>query len=274
MRRHVLGLCIAFSCAIPAFSQDHLVNLNVVVLDSHGQPVSDLDADDFQLQDQGKRYRIAAFHKNDATAQMEATAPLGPHDFANRGGAVPPSVTLILLDLLNLAMDQQGYARNQLVTALRHLESSDYVCLYLLTARGPIAIHGLPEAHAETAPGNWTQDLQAKLEDTFAHVNHMTPDMYAEDRVNLTYMALQALAWRLAAFPGRKSIVWISHGVPIAIGAQNAANGAMIHYEPVLRQLSATLDSATISVYPVDSHRPRWFRRTRSRQDERRQACR
>ena len=80
----------------------------------------------------------------------------------------------------------------------------------------------------------------------------MTPDMYAEDRVNLTYMALQALAWRLAAFPGRKSIVWISHGVPIAIGAQNAANGAMIHYEPVLRQLSATLDSATISVYPVD----------------------
>jgi VWFA-related protein len=135
MRRHFLGLCIAFACAIPALSQDHLVNLNVVVLDGHGQPVSDLDADDFQLQDQGKRYRIAVFHKNDATAQMEATAPLGPHDFANRGSAVPPSVTLILLDLLNLAMDQQGYARNQLVTALRHLESPDYVYIYLLTVR-------------------------------------------------------------------------------------------------------------------------------------------
>src|SRR5580704_5143508 len=151
MRRDLLILCIVFASpvfvsAAPPDSEERLVNLNVVVLDSHGQPVSDLTADDFQVQDQGKHSRIAVFHKNDAAVPSEAApAPLGPHEFSNRAGAVSPSVTLILLDLVNLAMDQQGYARNQLVTALRRLESADYVYLYLLTVRGPIAIRGLPE---------------------------------------------------------------------------------------------------------------------------------
>jgi VWFA-related protein len=251
MRSHWITACIVLACAAPAHSQDHLVNLNVVALDSHGQPAADLTADDFQIQDQGKHYRIAVFHKNDAKPQPDGPAALGPHEFSNRSSLALPSVTLILLDLMNLAPNQQGYARNQLVNVLKKMESADYVYLYLLTVRGPVAVRGLPGASADASP-NWTQDIQAKLEDAFAHVNRLTPDMYAEDRVNLTYMALQALASQLAAFPGRKSMVWISHGVPLAIGAQNAATGTMIHYEPILRQLSATLDSATISVYPVD----------------------
>lgn len=242
---------LILACAAPAYSQDRLVNLNVVALDSRGQPFSDLTADDFQIQDQGKHYKIAVFQKNDAKSQSAAAVPLGAHEFSNRAGSAPPSVTLILLDLLNLAMDQQGYARTQLVNALKRVESAEYVYLYLLTVRGPIPIRGLPESQPEASAGTWTQGVQARLEDAFSHVSRMTPDMYAEDRVNLTYMTLEALASRLAAFPGRKSIVWISHGVPMAISAQNAATGTMIHYEPVLRQLSATLDSATISVYPV-----------------------
>lgn len=243
---------IIFAGAAPAYSQERLVNLNVVALDSHGQPFSDLTADDFQIQDQGKHYKIAVFQKNDAKTHPAAQVTLGPHEFSNRSGAAPPSVTLILLDLLNLAIDQQGYARTQLVNVLKRLESADYVYLYLLTARGPIPIRGLPDAQPEASAGTWTQGVQARLEDAFAHVNRLSPEMYVEDRVNLTYMALEALASQLAAFPGRKSIVWISHGIPLAIGAQNAATGTMIHYEPMLRQLSATLDSATISVYPVD----------------------
>jgi VWFA-related protein len=252
MRCQLIATFLILTCAAPAYSQDRLVNLNVVALDSRGQPFSDLTADDFQIQDQGKHFKIAVFQKNDAKVQAAAPAALGPHEFSNRSSAAPPSVTLILLDLLNLAMDQQGYARTQLVNVLRRLESADYVYLYLLTVRGPIPVRGLPEAQPEASAGTWTQGVQARLEDAFSHVSRMTADMYAEDRVNLTYMALDALASRLAAFPGRKSIVWISHGVPMAIAAQNAATGTMIHFEPMLRQLSATLDSATISVYPVD----------------------
>ncbi len=252
MGRLWITVSIVLACVAPAYSQDHLVNLNVVVLDNHGKPASDLTADDFQVQDQGKHYRIAVFHKNDAKTQTEAPAALGPHEFSNRANAVPPSATLILLDLLNLAANQQGYARNQLASALQRLESADYVYLYLLTARGPIAVRGLPEGQAQARAGNWTQGLQAKLEDAFSHVYRMAPDMYTEDRVSLTYMALQALASQLAAFPGRKSMVWISHGVPMVIGPQTSNTGIMIQYEPLLRQLSATLDGATISVYPVD----------------------
>ena len=252
MGRLCIAAFIVFACAARAYSQDHLVNLNVVALDSHGQPASDLTADDFQVQDQGKHYRIAAFHKNDAKTQTEAPATLGPHEFSNRAAAAPPSATLILLDLLNLPPDQQGYARNQLVSVLKRLDSAEYVYLYLLTVHGPIPVRGLPEAQTEpSSAGNWTQNVQARLEDAVSHVYRLAPDMYTEDRVGITYMALDALASRLAALPGRKSIVWISHGVPIMIGPQTSTTGMIIQYEPLLRQLSATLDSATISVYPV-----------------------
>lgn len=240
-------------CALLAQEQQrgNLVKLNIVALDNHGEPVADLSLDDFQVRDQNKQYKIALFHKNEAKTETAAPAPLGPHEFSNRAGAAPPSVTLILLDLVNLAMNQQGYARTQLASVLQKLESTDYVYLYLLTLRGPLAIRPLPEGQAETTPGAWAQNASAMLEDAFGRVNRMTPDMYAEDRVNLTYMSLESLASRLAAFPGRKSIVWISHGVPITVGTRDSISGTIVDFQPLLRQFSATIDSATISVYPV-----------------------
>jgi VWFA-related protein len=236
--------------------QGRLVKLNIVAVDSHGDPIADLGPDDFQLHDQNKQYKIAFFHKNDAKAQAQAPAALGPHEFSNRASLAPPSVTLILLDLVNLAMKDQGYARNQLASVLQKLESTDYVYLYLLTVRGPLPVRPLPDAQVTAPAGapseNWAKDVPQMLEEAFGRVNRMTPDMYTQDRVNLTYMALESLASRLAAFPGRKSIVWISHGVPIDVGARDAiGKGTVVDFQPLLRQFSATVDSATISVYPV-----------------------
>ena len=93
MRCRSIATFLILACAAPAYSQDRLVNLNVVVLDSHGQPSSDLTADDFQIQDQGKHYKIAVFQKNDAKPQTAAPPALGPHEFSNRATAAPPSVT-------------------------------------------------------------------------------------------------------------------------------------------------------------------------------------
>ncbi|HLH39280.1 MAG TPA: VWA domain-containing protein [Bryobacteraceae bacterium] len=242
-------------CGLCGYGQEQprggLVKLNVVALDSRGDPVGDLSEDDLQLRDQNKPYKIAFFHKNDATARIAAPEKLGPHEFSNRAAAAPPTVTLVLLDLVNLTMNQQGYARTQLANVLQKLESTDYVYLYLLTVRGPLAIRPLPEGPVEGAPGGWAKDVARMLDDAFGRVYRMSPDMYAEDRVKLTYMSLESVASRLAAFPGRKSIVWISRGVPIAIGPRNSTSGGIVDFEPLLRDFSATVDSATISIYPV-----------------------
>ncbi|HLX44213.1 MAG TPA: VWA domain-containing protein [Bryobacteraceae bacterium] len=249
MRHRLLIAWMVLACAAQADSPGELVTLNVVALDSHGQPIGDLPADDFQIQDQGKRYKIAAFHKNPAKPEGAAPA-LGPHEFSNRSGVPTSPVTLILFDLLNDTLHAQGYAKTQLVATLQRLEASEFVYLYLLTANGPYAVHGLPDAAATAAP--WTQGIQTTMDDALNRVSRLPPDMYAEDRVKLTYVTLEALASRLAAFPGRKSIVWVSHGVPLSILPQRtASSNTTIDYTPVLRQLSATLERASIAVYPV-----------------------
>jgi hypothetical protein len=51
-----------FLCsAAPAQSDLKLVDLDVVAFDSHGQPVTDLTADDFQITDAGKPQTISFF---------------------------------------------------------------------------------------------------------------------------------------------------------------------------------------------------------------------
>jgi hypothetical protein len=42
-----------------------LVYLNVIAVDSHGDPVTDLTSDDFQIADAGKPQKIALFRHRD-----------------------------------------------------------------------------------------------------------------------------------------------------------------------------------------------------------------
>jgi hypothetical protein len=66
----------------------------------------------------------------------------------------------------------------------------------------------------------------------------------------MTYRALEALASQVAGTPGRKSIIWISHGVPISIGGRSGAFDE-IDYTPLLQRLTATLDRANVAVYTL-----------------------
>jgi hypothetical protein len=53
----------------------------------------------------------------------------------------------------------------------------------------------------------------------------------------------------LTAYPGRKGVVWITHGVPLHGMSQN---GTPVDYLPVLKKLAGTLGQAQIVLYPVE----------------------
>ena len=55
----------------------------------------------------------------------------------------------------------------------------------------------------------------------------------------------------VAAAPGRKSLIWISHGVPISLGVGGSSIYAGMDYTPLLQRLTATLDRADVAVYTV-----------------------
>jgi hypothetical protein len=68
-----------------------------------------------------------------------------------------------------------------------------------------------------------------------------------DERIRMTHSALERLGGMMGSVPGRKNIVWITHGVPVSLGS----GFDTIDYEPWFRRLSAAYSRAGISVYPV-----------------------
>ncbi len=235
------------------FGPARLITLNMSAENEHGSPVDDLTEADVRVFDQGRPQTIVRFLHNTDKPGANGSAPLGPHEFSNRTGGIPPRVTLILFDLFNTRgkLTDQGYARGQIIETLRKLDSADYVYLYLMTMEGLLPIEPLPEPGEDAAPRPavpWTRSIQEKLDTAITRVFHMKAYVYTDDRVIETFQNFESLAARLGAVAGRKNIVWITNGVPIATGWGD--------YTQVLWQLSATLDQAGVSMYPVDLSSP------------------
>src|SRR5579872_2834460 len=113
-----------------------VVTFTVIARDQHDQPVGDLGIDDFQITDQGKPQKITYLHRSEDTRQL--ASPLGPREYSNRSAAGAPHPVVILLDLLNASFSYRSYGADEIVRTVQHLESPDYVFLYLLAADGTV----------------------------------------------------------------------------------------------------------------------------------------
>ncbi|MDR3699857.1 MAG: VWA domain-containing protein [Candidatus Sulfopaludibacter sp.] len=236
-----------------------LVNLNVIALDAKGQSVMDLQADDLRVWDNGKPQKISSFRRRQS--RLSAPAALGPREYANRAGNVIPHATVILFDQLNTQFADRGYVSNQLVHVLQQFESPDNLYLYLITTNGSLyPVHGLPGNEEDaTKDSSWTRDIQTRLNDALRiTLAHRPTDLMIDidARVRATFETLSMVAARLAAVPGRKTIVWLTHGVPISLSPARTGLADWIDYTPYVEQLSQTLDHADVSIYAVQQSPP------------------
>ncbi len=232
-----------------------MVRLNVAVAASHGDTAPELKADDLQVFDNGKEQKIEVFRRNEAR-QKGSAAVLKPGEVTNRTGNAPGQVTVILFDLLNTHMEDQGYVRGQLLQALNKTEKTDSLYLYLLTIKGLQGVHGLPGPGEAAGTTPWTKDVAAKLDEAMQGVNRLGPqndNMMPWDRVNSTYKALGSLLDQMGGIGGRKNLVWVTRGVPLEIGGQHPDWGTPANFEPLLRQLSGQLDASGVAVYAVEA---------------------
>ncbi|HUI56835.1 MAG TPA: VWA domain-containing protein [Bryobacteraceae bacterium] len=235
--------------------EPQMVDLNVVALDSHGQAVMDLNRDELSITDNGKPQTVAFFHHRDSA--LGAVPTLAPTEVSNRGRANVPRATLILFDMLNERFATRGFTANQLVHDLQPLESADYVYLYCVTLDGRLyAIHGLPGPEDDPAPAGappWTRQIKPLLDKAMRATSQVRPidDADVTFRVELTYNALNAVAAQLSRVPGRKSLVWLTDGVPIALGPNRSDTGDFVDFTPMLRQLSEAFDRFGVAIYPV-----------------------
>ncbi len=76
-------------------------------------------------------------------------------------------------------------------------------------------------------------------------------DLDVTYRVRLTYAGLNAVAGELSRVPGRKSLVWLTDGLPIELGPNRSDTGDYVDFTPLLRQMSEAFDRSGVAIYPV-----------------------
>jgi VWFA-related protein len=253
-----------------------LVQINVVVHDKKGEPVADLTKDDFELFDKGLQQKILFFTKESNEDIPANLPPLAPGVVSNRavnltsGGQtrlapLPVSLTVILLDGLNTAFEDQHRAKEALIKFLSQLRPTDRVAIYTLS-------NGLRILHDFTSD---TESLLVALqkhrnEDSTAlnsssyddadtghddlnkfmdEINERIANVYQARRTEVTLEALEAISHHLAGMPGRKNLIWLSGGFPTVIGQGIDVQSLSDEVQRALR----TMNDVGIAIYPVDA---------------------
>jgi VWFA-related protein len=193
--------------------------ISLVALDRQGGPVTDLDVSELQLSDNAQPMPIAAFGR----LPSPSASPL-----------------IVLYDLLNTAPGTRGNVSKRIAAAIHETRSETPVLLFLLSATGAL----VPVREASV--------LDEALRNTSViRPKHLDP---AGARVKATYEALAELYKAIGAQRGRKTVVWITHGVPLS--AMSTA-GEPIDYFPVLKKFASQLGREQVVINPVQqSMRP------------------
>jgi VWFA-related protein len=190
-------------------SNSRPVEISVIVHDKSG-PVHGLTAADFKIFEKGKEVPIASFQPADAPSSAQAALPANL--FHNRPDAGTASgVTIILLDSLNTAAQSQSYIHKQFAAILATLKPTDRVAVFVLGSElrllydvGPRNIEGEPT-----------------LDETLNQIGIAT-GVDQQEQLVATTAALVAVANHVSRMPGRKNLVWVSGGFPVALDHDGA----------------------------------------------------
>ncbi|MCX6612776.1 MAG: VWA domain-containing protein, partial [Acidobacteria bacterium] len=118
-----------------------LVTIDVVARDKDGKFAQGLSAADFVVTDNGKKQDIRVFRRpadaqtpDSISARMQLPEDLPANVFTNfkQTPTQPKAITVILFDGLNTPIEDQRYARLQIVKFLEQLKPDDRVGLYVL----------------------------------------------------------------------------------------------------------------------------------------------
>ena len=261
-----------------------LVLVDVVVTGKRGQFVRNLRSADFTVLEDGRPQTIAGFTAHSSTDVMPVTShpPLPEHQFTNYS-TLPPghAITIILLDMLNTAIEDRVYARHQMVEFLSSIPPRQPVALFTLggnlrmlqgftqNSKTLVAAAKALLDKNESARLNTSEEDLENAESMDKESAEMTlgraktnlaealqnEQVYQLDlRVRTTLESLRVLAHAVAGYSGRKNLIWLSGNFPV--GLQHALlegpSAKEENYDREIRDSAAVLSSAQIAMYPID----------------------
>jgi VWFA-related protein len=226
----VLMLCFAAlsaqqttpSTPAPASS----ISLDVVVTPRSGQPVADLQQQDFTILDNKTPRPITSFH-------------------AFSGSQVPIEVILVI-DAVNLPYERVAYERGE-VEKFLHANGGR---LAYPTAIAFFTDKGIQAQQSYSTDGN---ELSSSVDSYAVGLRDIrrSSQYQASDRFQLSMNALRALVGSVANRPERKIILWVSPGWPLLSGPgvyldvkqENQLFSTIVELSAQLRQAHVTLYS-------------------------------
>ncbi|MFY9559689.1 MAG: VWA domain-containing protein [Terriglobales bacterium] len=225
-----------------------LVVVDVVVTDKKGQPITGLKAEDFTVEENGKKQKVSVFVPPGITNRT-AAAPPPPGILSNLPENLSPAgiPTVLLLDAANSAFKDQAYARSQmlkyvleqgqsgrsmavltltdqvrvlqqftsdpqvLVTAIKNLKPQEQI----LQPGAPVPeSHGIADGLGRAGGGG---AVNASVVSAMAAAQAFTDIQVGynlERRTMITIEAMKALSRMLGGLPGRKNVVWLTANLP------------------------------------------------------------
>jgi len=233
-------------------TQTRLVVLDVLVRDSHGNPVKGLTLNDFELREDGAKRVLKTAEEHGITAPAAksntvlalSNSPGQTSVFTNK----PPNGdvwNVLLVDALNPSFELQGFARKQLEKFVQQLPPEQPVALVIMGSPSRLVVPfsagaaGIQKFFSEkksSASSTVLLDDVVNLADISSSnggqpnggARRLGPafDLQMGDNARTTeekheqserqlLNTLAALAEWLSHYPGRKNVYWLSDGFPI-----------------------------------------------------------
>jgi len=233
------------------------VQLDVVVVDAKGHPVTGLKKDDFVLTEDGEVQQVRGFEEHGpmTAADQAALNPMGklpPNTFTNFTSATDTNaLTVILIDALDAGLNAQRYLHEQLIEYLKIVKPGTPIAIFLLDTRMRL-IQGFTTDPQLLMEAVKSKRCGVKLPYFPSSYGVVTWEFKRDVRTE----GMQVLGRYLAGFPGRKNLIWFTGYEPHKILFNTAANNAFPDFAPPdfnIDEYSDALRLSKVSVYPVDA---------------------
>jgi len=249
-------------------AETRAVDLDVVVLDSHGEPVRGLRKEDFLIAEDGSPQTVTFFEEH-TTATSQADV----------------AVNVLLIDTLNTPKEDLSFARKRVADYLKKMPAGTSLAVFSLgqtlrmvqgfTSDRALLLAAVNDkksgAWSETsAVSNMPQDDADDREraeilssagaprnsvDMVNNAQAMHKTYQNDQRIAMTAADLQRLARYLAKTPGRKNLIWFSSSFPIALFPEPGVRGSLTTTEQnqQIKETTDLLAVARVAIYPVSA---------------------
>lgn len=276
--------CALLSCTLPFHAQTvpaegrtpaatfqahtRAVEVDVIVLDSHGEPVKGLRKEDFVVSEDGTLQTATFFEEHPSeTAQSDAVA------------------NVLLIDTLNTPKEDLSFARHRVADYLKKMPAGTSLAVFSLgqtlrMVQGFTTDRTMLQAAVDNnKAGAWSEissasnmpqddaDDRERAEilnsaqappnsvDMANNAQAMRKSYQSDQRIAMTIADLERLARYLAKTPGRKNLIWFSSSFPIALFPEPGKQGSLAtsKQSQQIKDTTDLLAVARVAIYPVSA---------------------